>query len=193
MEINLQRISLPKMLSDLTYKYHVLVMLSIGSLAVAALSMILALALSTKTPLILAFNKNAEVLEKSEFPKPEDEVRAAVTQYLNFRYKWDAKSVVENIKKAESFIQIKSLTAFQKNMASVVKFSIDREVLQRVYPAELKVDLKSQVVFIVGDRVTSIQGLKVAGNLNLAIEFESGPRTSKNPWGIYITKEKEGQ
>ena len=193
MNLKLQGISLPKMLSDLTYKYHVLVVLSLGSLVVAALSMIVAFALSTKAPTVMAFSQNAQLLEKSELPKPEDEIKLAITRYINFRYKWDAKTVSENIKKAESFIESKSLAAFQNNMASVVKFSLDRDVLQRVYPNDMKVDLKTQTVFITGDRVTSIQGLKAAGNLNLALEFESGPRTSNNPWGIYITKEKEGQ
>lgn len=193
MEVKLQGISLPKMLSDLTYKYHVLVVLSLGSLVVAALSLIVAIALSAKAPTVMAFSQNAQVLEKSDLPKAEDEIKLAITRYLNFRYKWDAKTVSENIKKAESFIESKSLAAFQNNMASVVKFSLDRDVLQRVYPTDMKVDLKSQTVFITGDRVTSIQGLKAAGNLNLALEFESGPRTQNNPWGIYITKEKEGQ
>lgn len=193
MNLKLQGISLPKMLSDLTYKYHVLVVLSLGSLVVAALSMIVAFALSTKAPTVMAFSQNAQLLEKSELPKPEDEIKLAITRYINFRYKWDAKTVSENIKKAESFIESKSLAAFQNNMASVVKFSLDRDVLQRVYPNDMKVDLKTQTVFITGDRVTSIQGLKAAGNLNLALEFQSGPRTSNNPWGIYITKEKEGQ
>jgi hypothetical protein len=193
MKIKLQGISLPKMLSDLTYKYHVLVILSLGSLIVAALSMIAAIALSVKAPTVMAFSQSAEILEKHELPKAEDEIKLAITRYINFRYKWDAKSVSENIKKAESFIESKSLTAFQNNMASVVKFSLDRDVLQRIYPTDMKVDLKSQIVFITGDRVTSIQGLKAAGNLNLALEFESGPRTQNNPWGIYITKEKEGQ
>jgi DUF971 family protein len=133
------------------------------------------------------------VLEKSDLPKPEDEIKLAITRYINFRYKWEAKTVLENIKKAESFIEPKSLAAFQNNMASVIKFSLDRDVLQRIYPADMKVDLKSQTVFITGDRVTSIQGLKAAGNLNLALEFEEGPRTQNNPWGVYITKEKEGQ
>lgn len=193
MKLKLQVISLPKMLSDLTYKYHVLVILSLGSLVVAALSMVLAIALSVKAPTLMAFSKNAEVLEKSDLPKPEDEIRLAITRYIDIRYKWDAKSVSENIKKAESFIGVKSLAAFQNNMASVVKFALDRDVLQRVYPTDMKVDLKSQTVFITGDRITAVQGLKAAGNLNLALEFESGPRTLNNPWGIYITKEKEGQ
>ncbi len=193
MKIKLQGISLPKMLSDLTYKYHVLVILSLGSLTVAALSIIATIALSLKAPTVMAFSPNAEILEKRELPKAEDEIKLAITRYINFRYKWDAKSVSENIKKAECFIESKSLTAFQNNMASVVKFSLDRDVLQRIYPTDMKVDLKSQTVFITGDRVTSIQGLKAAGNLNLALEFESGPRTQNNPWGIYITKEKEGQ
>lgn len=193
MEIKLKGISLPKMLSDLTYKYHVLVVLTVSALVVAALSVITAIVLASKAPTVLAFSTTAEVLEKSQLPKPEDEIKNAITRYINLRYKWDAKSVTENIKKAESFIESKSLSAFQSNMTSVIRFSIDREVMQKVYPTEMKVDLKSQTVFITGDRVTSIQGLKAAGNLNLALEFTSGARTNNNPWGIYITKEKEAQ
>jgi hypothetical protein len=39
--------------------------------------------------------------------------------------------------------------------------------------------------------VTSIQGLKAAGNLKLELTFESGSRTEGNPWGLYISKERE--
>ena len=193
MELKLKGISLPKMLSDLTYKYHVLVVLTVVSLFVAALSLIAVLAMSAKAPTVLAFSNKADILEKADFPKPESEIRQAISRYVEYRYKWTAKTVVENIKRAESFIDSKSLTAFQSNMTSVVRFSVDRDVEQRVYPVDFKIDLKNQTVFLTGDRVTSIQGLKAAGNLNLALEFISGPRTTNNPWGIYITKEKEGQ
>jgi hypothetical protein len=53
--------------------------------------------------------------------------------------------------------------------------------------------MKDGTALITGDRVTSIQGLKAAGNLKLQLTFESGQRTKENPWGIYITKEKEEQ
>lgn len=44
---------------------------------------------------------------------------------------------------------------------------------------------------IVGDRITSIQSLKAAGDLKLELGFESGPRTFVNPWWVFISKEKE--
>lgn len=193
MELKLKGISLPKMLSDLTYKYHVLVVITVGSMIVSAFSVVGMIAMSAKAPTVLALSNRGDIFDRSDLPKPEDEIKQAISHYVNYRYKWNAKTVVENIKKAESFIDSKSLAAFQNNMANVVKFSVDREVEQRVYPVDFKIDLKSQTVFLIGDRVTSIQGLKAAGNLNLALEFTPGPRTARNPWGIYITKEKEGQ
>lgn len=193
MEIKLKGISLPKMISDLTYKYHVLVILSLSSLLIAALSVILAIILSSKKPTVIALNTQAEVLELSNNPNPEAEITQAIKKYLEYRYNWNSQNVKENIKKVEKFIGSKSMSAFQSNMNQVIQFSVERDVSQNVYANEVKIDLKNQTAYIKGDRVTAIQGLKAAGNLNLALEFESGARTKTNPWGIYITKETEGK
>lgn len=76
-------------------------------------------------------------------------------------------------------------------MQNVVRFSSERMVSQRVYPGEIQVDLKKGLATISGDRITSIQGLKAAGDLKLELSYESGPRTTLNPWGVYISKERE--
>lgn len=78
-------------------------------------------------------------------------------------------------------------------MQNVIRFSVDKIVAQRAYPVEIRVDLKKGVAVIEGDRITSIQGLKAAGDLRLELGFESGPRTGQNPWGVYVSKEKEFQ
>lgn len=193
MEFKLIGTALPKMLSDLKYKYHVLVVLAFSSLVVAFISIIGAIVASSHPPTVLAFSTNSEIIEKTELPKPQDDIKQSIKKYIEYRYKWNSKNIVENIKNAESFIGSKSLTTFRSNMANVIKFALERDVEQRVYPLDIRTDLKNQTVFITGDRVTSIQGLKAAGNLNLSLEFESGLRTPKNPWGIYIIKENEGK
>jgi hypothetical protein len=55
----------------------------------------------------------------------------------------------------------------------------------------VSVDLESHKVRITGDRLTSVQGLKAAGDLTLELEYQGGDRSKENPWGIFITKEKE--
>ena len=114
-------------------------------------------------------------------------------EYLKYRYNWTPKTVSSQVGKAGDFILSSTRRAFEGSMQNVVRFSVDKIVAQRAYPVEIRVDLKNSVVVIEGDRITSIQGLKAAGDLRLELGFESGPRTEKNPWGVYISKDKEYQ
>ena len=71
------------------------------------------------------------------------------------------------------------------------KFSLEKQVSQRIYVSSIKVNLENSSAIITGDRITAIQGMKAAGDLKLQLNFENGARTIDNPWGIYITKERE--
>jgi hypothetical protein len=124
MELKLKGISLPKMLSDLTYKYHVLVVITVGSMIVSAFSAIGMIAMSAKAPTVLALSSRGDIFDRSDLPKPEDEIKQAISHYVNYRYKWNAKTVVENIKKAESFIDTKSLAAFPGVTVKFPAFSV---------------------------------------------------------------------
>lgn len=98
---------------------------------------------------------------------------------------------MKKLKESEDFITPQAVRAFQVAVASVSKFSVDKIVTQRVYPDKIDIDLKNGTALVTGDRVTSIQGLKAAGDMRLELSFESGPRTKNNPWGLYISKERE--
>jgi len=179
------------MLSDLSHSNQFLKVFSASALGVAVLTLILVFVLASKAPVVLTLAPTGENLEKVELPKPEDQIKAAVNRYLEKRYKWEPESVKQKLFDAQAFVLPSSMKAYLGAAANVARFSIEKLVSQRVYPDKIEVSLEKKTVFITGDRVTSIQGLNAAGNLRLELSFESGPRTRNNPWGLYITKERE--
>jgi len=62
---------------------------------------------------------------------------------------------------------------------------------QKVYPEKMTIDEKTKSIKITGDRITSIQGIKAAGTLNLTLYYSMGNINLENPWGVYIIKEEE--
>ncbi|MDZ4661255.1 MAG: hypothetical protein SGJ18_06500 [Pseudomonadota bacterium] len=191
--IKLETAKLPKALSDLLHSNQFLKLFSLCAVGVSGLSLILNLVIINKAPLVLTLAVDARQIEQREMPKPDDEIKTAIKRYIELRYKWEPTSVKERLKLAEAFIAPQSLTAYLSATANVAKFSVDRQVMQRVYPDKIEVNLEKKTVSIFGDRVTAIQGLKAAGDLKLELSFDSGPRTRLNPWGIYVVKEREEQ
>lgn len=189
--IKLKSTELPKKVGELVHSNQFLKLFSLSALGLAGLILIAVIVMATKEPTIITLNVDGASLEKTVLPKAEDQIREGIKRYLEKRYKWEPENVIKKLKESEEFITPKALRAFQGAVGNVAKFSVDKVVSQRVYPSEIRVDLNSQTALITGDRVTSIQGLKAAGNLKLELTFESGPRTKENPWGLYISKERE--
>jgi hypothetical protein len=189
--IRLQTAKLPKMLGDLMHSNQFLKMFSLASLGTSILTLTALLILINRPPLVLTFSSTGEVLERTNEVKAEDQIRAAITVYLERRYNWEPANVRQKLATASAFVASQSFKAYQGAVANVAKFSTDRLVSQRVFPDKMTVDIDKKTVLVTGDRVTAIQGLKAAGNLRLELSFESGPRTKANPWGVYISKEKE--
>lgn len=189
--LKLQGATLPKLLADLTHSNQFLKVFSILALLISAFIVLLCLVLSHKPPTVLAFSGAGSVLHQGELPKAEDQIREAVRTYLELRYKWTPKDVTAKLTESENFIAPTSVKAFRAAVSTVVKFSIEKQVEQRVFPDAIEVSLEKRLAVIAGDRITSIQGIRAAGILKLILEFDFGVRTTKNPWGIYISKERE--
>lgn len=182
---------LPKMLADLSHSNQFLKVFSLCLIGLCSLAILLATILGNKEPVVLTLTPSAGVMEVASLPKPESEVQAAVRAYIEKRYKWEPSTVVKRLQEAEYFVLPGSMKAYQLAVANIARFSTEKLVSQRVYPEKIIVNLEKRTVFITGDRITAIQGIKAAGDLRLELSFESGPRTEANPWGIFITKEKE--
>ena len=180
----------PKMMSNLMHSNQFLKMFSFYSLSLSIITLI-GLTLSiNKGPEVITISMDGNVIEKGE-PKLESFVENALRQYIDSRYKWEPENVIERLKSSEAFILPNTEKVFEEAVSKVARFSKEKLASQKVFVDEVKVDLKSKSALITGTRVTSIQNLPAAGELKLELSFESGPHTRKNPWGIYVTKEKE--
>jgi len=184
---------LPQILGALSHAHQYLKAFSMAALGVAALTLVVLVVGTSRPPVVLTLLPNGEVAGRASLPKAEDQIREAVRHYLENRYRWEPSSVKKKLDAAENLILPANKKAYQAAIANIVRFSTEKVISQRVYPEKIEVSLDKRTVAVTGDRITSVQGLRAAGNLNLELSFESGARTEKNPWGIYFTKEKELQ
>lgn len=189
--VNLKISSLPKVVGELMHSNQFLKLFSISALVLIFMALGVVLVMATKEPMIITLGVDGKAIERTFQPKAEDQIREGIKRYLEKRYHWQPDNVIKKLKESEEFITPKALKAFKVAIAGVAKFSTEKVVSQKVYPEQIDIDLQKNTAFITGDRVTSIQGLKAAGNLKLELTFESGPRTQANPWGLYISKERE--
>lgn len=182
----------PKILAQLTHSNQFLKIFSVSAMGLCIVSLFAVVLLGTRDPVVLTLAPSAAVMNQVEKPKAEDEIKMAIRAYIEKRYKWEPANVVQRLREAEVFVASSSMNAYRSAAVNVARFSTEKLVSQRVYATDgMKVDLSKKTVSISGDRITSIQGMKAAGDLRLELSFDSGPRTDSNPWGVYITKEKE--
>jgi hypothetical protein len=179
------------MLGELTHSNQVLKVFSLLSLLLAVLCGGLVYVTATRPPVVLAIAPSGAALDKGVLPKPEDEIRAAMQRYVDLRYHWEPATVKQKLQEAEAFVLPSSLKAYQAAAVNIVKVSSEKAIAQKVYPDKFEVNFEKKAVLITGDRLTAIQGLAAAGALRLELTFEPGHRTYANPWGIYVSKEKE--
>lgn len=190
-QIRLRELKLPKILGDLAHSNQFLKIFSVSSLITNFLSLILIFVLATRAPVVLSFNSAASLFETAPMPKPETEVKAAIKHYLELRYQWSPENVKDKLNLAQTMIQPNAMKAYIGAAQNVVRFSLEKQVSQRVYGNSIDVDLEHKTVRVLGDRITSIQNLKAAGDLKLELSIDYGQRTKENPWGVFISKEKE--
>ncbi len=183
----------PKIIGILIHSNQFLKIFTTLSMTFAIFLTALVLYLVNRNPLLIPIDVNSRPLEQSGIPKPEVEIERAISKYVELRYVWDPKVIKSKLAAAEAFISPTSKKAYQTASLNLVRFSSEKGVSQKVYPDKFSTSLEKNVVVVTGDRITSIQGLKAVGNLSLELTFEFGPRSKDNPWGVFVTREKEQQ
>lgn len=189
MQLRLRK--LPKALAELSHSNQFLKISTFSLFALCGLLVLVSFYQATRAPVVLPLAPDGSVYMNAPKPDPKIEIERAVREYLKHRYNWTPKTVAAQVEQSRAFIQPSTLKVFDSAMQNVVRFSTERIVTQRIYPVDVEVNMKKGIVVILGDRITIIQGLKAAGDLKLELGFESGTRTEKNPWGVYIFREKE--
>jgi hypothetical protein len=190
-KIKLQLARLPKALGELAHSNQFLKTSTLAAYGFWFVTIFVLAYELTKPPVVLTLTPAATLLEVAPPPRPEKEIAEAVKAYTNLRYRWEPRTVSQNLQSAEAFIPPQSKKAYEAATAAVAKFATEKGVSQRIYVNDTTVNLEKKTIVVTGDRVTAIQGLKAAGDLKLELSFESGPRTRENPWGVYVTREKE--
>ena len=186
----------PKMIQEFAYQNFNLKILSLSLLVLTFLMLILVIFLVKRGPLVIALDNTGEIA-KVETKVTDLQITSAVKQYLSYRYNWDYSDIPSQLKKAEYFVHPSLVSAFRKSMLEVQKFVLEKKVKQRVYPKvvpnSVDVNLKDKTVTVLADRITEFENLKAATELKLVLQFTVDDRSVINPWGVYITKESEGE
>lgn len=165
----------------------------VAALLVFSLALLLLVVYLTKRgPDVIALDAGGEVA-KIELKVTDAQISRAAQEYLSFRYGWTPESIAEQLKKSEAFVDPMLIGSFRKSMLEVQKFVREKKVQQRVYPFNIKVDLKQKKISVLADRITEFDSMAAASKLKVVFDFNLGDRTPVNPWGIYITKESEGE
>ena len=189
--IQIKSLKLPKLLGDLIHSNQFLKMFSISMAGITGLALVLIFILATRAPTVLTMSSDAQPVNQVSLPNPEQEVQMALRRYVELRYQWTPENVKQKLSEAQSMVHSSAMKAYLGAIGNVIKFSTEKQVSQRVYATNLTVDMERKTVHILGDRITAIQNLKAAGDLKLELNFDFGPRTRGNPWGLYVTKEIE--
>lgn len=189
--IQLKLKKLPQALAELTHSNQFLKLSAFFAYGLCFLLAGVVYVLASAPPQVLTLTPDGALYERIAEPSRESAIRRVVGEYLELRYRWEPKTVASRIKESQVFILPATRKSFEISTAGVARFSQEKNVSQRVLPDTMQINFERQTVFIQGDRMTSIQGLRAAGALKLELSFDYGPRTARNPWGIYITKERE--
>lgn len=180
----------PRMMSNLLHSNQFLKMFSFYSLSLAVITLIGLIIAVNKGPEVITLSADGSVIQKAD-PKYELFVESALRKYVERRYKWEPDNVIERLKASKDFILPNTHKVFEESVSKVARFSKEKLASQKIFIDQVKVNLSSKTALVTGTRVTSIQNLPAAGDMRLELSFDSGPHSTSNPWGIYVTKEKE--
>jgi hypothetical protein len=181
----------PKMVQEFAEENFNLKTLSASLLVLSFILSALIVYLIKKGPDVIALDAGGDVA-KIELKITDAQIVKAAQEYLSNRYSWKPESISSQLKKAEWFVEPTLVNAFQKSMLETQRFVREKKVTQRVYPSDVKVDLKEKKIIVIADRITEFDSLTAATKMKVVLDFTSGERTAVNPWGIYIRKETEG-
>jgi hypothetical protein len=187
-----KKIHIPQKMAELLHDNYSLKVLTLGSIVISSLLLLIVLIQVVSGPMIVPVDATTGA-KVGTLPGlwNDDSVTEAVKTYLKYRYCWNPQNQSGQVSMAKKFITSGSVSAFEKTAADLKRFSKDKNVSQRVYDTEIKVDLAHNTAHVFADRFNEIQGLKAASILNVNLFFEKGKPTVENPWGFYVSKEEE--
>ena len=148
--------------------------------------------LSFKKPLIISVGNETVPMEQKE-PTTDaliKEIARAIKKYLEQRHNWNWLSVETNIKRSSNYVASDFREKFLIRSTEQIRIAKEKQVTQKLFAEEPKVDLKERRATVVSERVLIVSGIHAAQEMIFEITFASGARTIENPEGIYVVSEE---
>ena len=146
-----------------------------------------------RKPVLIAVGENETKVFAVAPPSDEllrDELKRVVRDYVEAHYNWEPATIEKAHATASQYVEEKYVKNFQMANAEQVRFAKEKKVSQKIYVSLISVDPKSLVARVTMDRILMVEGLRATSPFVLDVNFQYGPRTDKNPTGIYVTGEK---
>lgn len=149
--------------------------------------------LALRTPPLIAVSSTESRVLSIIPPKPElfeAEVKRAASAYILAHYNWEWNKIDDAFKSASRFVHPDFTKKFLAANEAQIKISKEKKVSERFYLSETFHDPKTKTIQVSGDRILIVEGLRAANPMQIAVEYDFGPRTENNPEGVYITGER---
>ena len=178
---------------DETAQNKVLKGLNALLVTLVAIQSVALVTLSLRKPVLIAVSSSESKVIKTQFPNEElieQEVRRIVSSYSKARHNWEWNQIESRLNEAVRYVDKDFYKTFKRATNEQVKIAMEKKISQVFYASEVTVDLDAKTATITGDRILTIDGLRAANSMKVAIGFRLNSRSSNNPEGVYITSEK---
>ena len=83
------------------------------------------------------------------------------------------------------------MKAFLAANAEQIKVAQEKKLKEVIYISDIRIDPQAMTARVLIDRILIVDSLRATTPWILDITFEYGPRSDRDPEGIYITGEKQ--
>ena len=169
-------------------KYLLLVLTGLTTLLLVAVCV---LALKSTPVVLLSPETSVLLMPKAPDGKTlERELIRIIKDYLTKRHNWTFSNIETRAKEAQRLVAPEFRERFLISLQEQIRLAKDKEVSQRLFPDEPKIDFKAKTAVVAAERVLIINGIRASAAMTFELGFNFGERTETNPEGIYVTSEK---
>lgn len=169
-------------------KYLLLIFSALMGLELATITV-----LAMRKPIIISSGAEATRVIEPQNPDANTllrELMRVLKQYLRARHNWDWNNIEAQSRAAGFYVAPEFREKFMVSQQEQIRVAKEKQVTQKMYPDDPKIDLKARTAEISAERILIVNGIRAAQFMKFGIGFSFGDRTEDNPEGIYITSEK---
>ena len=169
-------------------KYLLTVLGGLTALLIVALTI-----MSIRNPPVVIIDPETSVILTPMEPDGktlERELVRILKKYVTTRNNWTWVDIDAQTKAASAYVASDFREKFLLATQEQIRLAKEKQVSQKMYPEDPKIDLKDKKAVVVTERILIVNGIRASSTMTFELGFVFGDRTALNPEGIYITSEK---